>query len=43
MDAEFPDIAGLSGAKEHHISRQHECNVIREQWAQVKHETDQTY
>ena len=43
MDAQFPDIAGLSGAKVHRISRQHECNVLREQWAQVQHEKDQTY
>ena len=43
MDAQFPDVAGLSGAKERCILRQHECNVTREQWAQVKHEEDQTY
>ena len=43
MGAQFPDITGLSGAKEHRISRQHECNVTGEQRAQVKYEKDQTY
>ena len=37
------NVARLSGTKEYYISEQYERNVVREQWAKVKHKTDQAY